>query len=41
MVDMVSNLCDYEDCRKNATFGIPDNKATRCKRHMLPDNDRC
>ena len=36
MVDMVSNLCDYEDCRKNATFGIPDNKATRCKFHMLP-----
>lgn len=33
MVDLVSILCNFSDCKKNATFGIPEGKPTRCKTH--------
>ena len=33
MVDLISNLCTYQECRKNATYGIVGQKATRCKQH--------
>ena len=34
MVDLISNLCSNEKCRKNATYGFQnDVKASRCKTH--------
>lgn len=33
MVDLVSNLCTFEECRKNANYGFFGQKATRCKSH--------
>lgn len=37
MVDLVSNLCKFENCRKNATYGIIGQKADRCKKHAEKD----
>jgi hypothetical protein len=37
MVDLVSNLCSYEDCRKNANYGNIGEKASRCKTHCEKD----
>jgi len=34
LVDLVSNLCNVNDCNKNATYGfVTDKKATKCKTH--------
>ena len=33
MIDLVSNLCIYEECRKNATYGMTGGKAKYCSTH--------
>jgi hypothetical protein len=37
MVDLVSNLCSYNNCRINATFGYLGLKPSRCKKHKEED----
>ena len=37
MVDLVSNLCSYDNCRTNATFGYFGLKPSRCKKHKEED----
>ena len=35
MLDIKHKMCEFDGCETRANFGLPGNKATRCKTHVL------